>query len=83
VFWVISVYFNIRNNLPKSGTFLLGHPVYIYICCALVVLKNKIHLITFCFELPCAFHTHYEMWIVILKKRDYFEDIAIKGRMEM
>jgi hypothetical protein len=31
VFWVISVYFNIRNTLPKCGTFLLGHPV----------LKNK------------------------------------------
>jgi len=31
VFWIISVYFNIRNTLPKSGTFLLGHPVYIYI----------------------------------------------------
>jgi len=30
VFWVISVYFNIGNTLPKSGTFLLGHPVYIY-----------------------------------------------------
>jgi hypothetical protein len=30
VFWVISVYFNIRNTLPKSGTFLLGHPVYSY-----------------------------------------------------
>jgi hypothetical protein len=28
-FWVISVYFNIRNTLPKYGTFLLGHPVYI------------------------------------------------------
>jgi len=28
VFWVISVYFNIRNTLPKSGNFLLGHPVY-------------------------------------------------------
>jgi len=28
VLWVISVYFNIRNTLPKSGTFLLGHPVY-------------------------------------------------------
>ena len=27
MFWVISVYFNIRNTLPKSGTFLL----YIYI----------------------------------------------------
>ena len=26
VFWVISVYFNIRNTLPKSGTFLLGYP---------------------------------------------------------
>ena len=30
MFWVISVYFNIRNTLPKSGTFLLGHPVYIH-----------------------------------------------------
>jgi hypothetical protein len=30
VFWVISAYFNIRNTLPKFGTFLLGHPVYIY-----------------------------------------------------
>jgi hypothetical protein len=29
VFWVISVYFNIRNTLPKSGTFILGHPVYV------------------------------------------------------
>ena len=28
MFWVISVYFNIRNTLSKSGTFLLGHPVY-------------------------------------------------------
>jgi len=23
------------------------------------------------------------MWIVILKNRDYFEDIAIKGRIEL
>jgi hypothetical protein len=30
VFWVISVYFNIRNTLPKSGTFLLGHPVDVF-----------------------------------------------------
>jgi len=35
VFWVISVYFNIRNTLPKSGTFLLGHPVYIMNECIL------------------------------------------------
>jgi hypothetical protein len=29
VFWVISVYFNIRNTLPKFFTFLPGHPVYL------------------------------------------------------
>ena len=28
VFWVISIYFNIRNTLPKYGTFLLVHPVF-------------------------------------------------------
>jgi hypothetical protein len=28
VFWVISVYFNIRNILPKSGRLLLGHLAY-------------------------------------------------------
>ena len=28
MFWVISVYFNIRNTLPKSDTFFLGHLVY-------------------------------------------------------
>ena len=31
MFWVISLNFSIRNNLPKSGSFLVGHPVYIYI----------------------------------------------------
>ena len=37
MFWVISVYFNIRNTLPKSDTFLLGHPVYNwYVLCFLV-----------------------------------------------
>ena len=34
MFWVISVYFNTRNTLPKSGTFLLGHPVYIMTYCS-------------------------------------------------
>ena len=36
MFWVISVYFNIRNTLPKYFTFLLGHPVYEFI----VVIQN-------------------------------------------
>jgi len=31
VFWVTSVHFNIRNTLLKSGTFLLGHPVYMFV----------------------------------------------------
>ena len=31
MFWVRSVYFNLMNILPKSGTFLRGHPIYIYI----------------------------------------------------
>jgi len=31
VFWVISVYFNIRNTLPKFCPFLPGHSVYITI----------------------------------------------------
>ena len=31
MFWIISVYFNIRNTLPKSGTFLLAHPVYAFV----------------------------------------------------
>ena len=29
VFWVISVQFDLRNTLPKSGPFLLLHPVYV------------------------------------------------------
>ena len=37
MFWVISVYFNIRNTLPKSGTFLLGHPVCVCVCVCVYV----------------------------------------------
>ena len=40
VFWVISVYFNIRNTLPKSGTFLLGHPVQSKPKCNIVMLVS-------------------------------------------
>ena len=53
-----------------------------YMCCVLVGLNNKLHLITSCFELHCGFHIHFEMRIVILKKGDYFKDIAIKGRIK-
>jgi hypothetical protein len=60
VFWVISVYFNIRNTLPKSGTFLLGHSVYIhiyiyiYVCVCVflaLTLKHTAVLNSVCFML--------------------------------
>ena len=31
MFLVISVYFTLRNILPKSGTFLPGHPVFMWL----------------------------------------------------
>ena len=37
MFCVISVFFNIRNTLPKFGTFLLGHPVYICLYCEVML----------------------------------------------
>ena len=40
MFWAISVYFNIRNTLLKSGTFLLGYPVYIYIYIYIYIYTN-------------------------------------------
>jgi len=48
-----------------------------------VGLNNNLHLTISCSQLPCGFHTHFEMWIVILKRRDYFEEVAINGRFEM
>jgi hypothetical protein len=42
VFWVISEYFNIRNTLPKSGTFLLGHPVYVIVILHFNILLHNI-----------------------------------------
>jgi hypothetical protein len=42
VFWVIPVYFNIRNTFPKSGTFLLGHSVYIYIYIYITAMRGSV-----------------------------------------
>ena len=41
MFWVISVYFNVRNILPKSGTFSPGHPVYFYFLAELLYMNGK------------------------------------------
>ena len=52
MFWVISAYLNIRNTLPKSGTFLLGHPVYSFIhlvvcltTCPKPLTKRALHIV--------------------------------------
>jgi hypothetical protein len=48
-----------------------------------VGVNNNRYLTIFCVELTYGFHTLFEMWIVILKRRDYFQDIAINGRIDM
>ena len=45
MFWVISVYFNIRNTLPKSRTFLLLNPVYLLKSTLDKLYSNSIKLI--------------------------------------
>jgi hypothetical protein len=43
VFWVISVYFNIRNILPKSDTNFLGHSVYTQMVSPTIVNNESWH----------------------------------------
>jgi hypothetical protein len=45
VFLVISVYFNLRNSLPKSGTFLPGHPVYVSIFIIVTPMEFKVNVL--------------------------------------
>ena len=57
MFWVISVYINIRNTLPKFCPFLLGHPLYIYIyiyVCVYIYIHVRTHT-----------HTHIYIYIYI------------------
>jgi hypothetical protein len=42
----MSVYFNFRNILPKSGTFLPAHSVYIYIDLFIIIKQSIFHTIT-------------------------------------
>ena len=56
MFWFISVYFNLRNILPKSGTFPPGHPVFIQQIYVLNIL-NMLHNLRFFFSSKCLlFH---------------------------
>ena len=63
VFWVISVYFNIRNTFPKSGTFLLGHSVSICLCVCVrvrVCLWVRVFVCVFLFECLDQHIWHFE-----------------------
>jgi hypothetical protein len=41
----------------------------------------KLHLSLSCFVLYCVVHTSFEIWIAILKRRDFLEVIASNGRI--
>jgi hypothetical protein len=46
-------------------------------------LNINLHLTIFSLKLPCGFHKPFEMWVVVLKRRDYLEVMAINGRIVM
>ena len=59
VFWVISVQSDLRNTLPKSRTFLLLHPVCIYVCMYLCI-RECIYLCMYTCMFVCTFVCLYE-----------------------
>jgi hypothetical protein len=73
VFWVISAYFNIRNNLPKYGTFLPGH---------LYTKLNNEHIFNFTtptnWPLRNTFHRSLDTLLVHGKAQDETNDHYIE-----
>ena len=58
--------------------------IYIYIYIKIyVVLNNNLYITISHLKLLCYFHTPFEMWIAILNRRDYLEDIAINGKIKL
>jgi len=49
----------------------------------LVGVNNYLHLSISCLDLPCGFHTPFDIWILILKGRDDFEYTAMNVQIEM
>ena len=49
----------------------------------MVGLNSNLRLTISCLELPYCFRTSFEMWIVILKRRDYFQHIAINESIDI
>ena len=66
MFWVISVYFNVRNILPRSGTFLPGHPVYIRHLCTYVAYPRVQSYLISRLQVPLSaiFHTNLPVSMV-------------------
>ena len=60
MFWVISVYFNIRNTLPKSGTFLLEHLYLVLLMCLSECLfEISFNEVSLCRQNSCTEHTYF------------------------
>jgi len=62
VFWVVSVYLNLRNILPKFGTFLPGHRVYVCVC---------MHAYMYPYMYVCSIRCRYERHNVIYTDWDW------------
>ena len=48
-----------------------------------MVALNILNATISCLELPCGFHTPFDIWIVMLKGRDDFQYIALNVQIEM
>ena len=88
VFWVISVYFNVRNILLKSGTFPLGHPVlYIHIdvrsLCFFPIIYSNFRLLkyTYSYFIPCinvsGFKCVFKLYKIFVVRPLHERDIAV------
>jgi len=70
-----------KEHSPEIRSFPPGAPVYI-IC--MVGLNDNLHLTIACLEWPCDFHTPFELWIVILNRKDYSKkNITLNGKIEI
>jgi hypothetical protein len=65
VFWVISVYFNIRNTLPKFFIFLPGHPVYEDLCAFMIISRSVLLRIRNVSDKPCTENQNTVLRLII------------------
>jgi hypothetical protein len=77
----ILTYGTFSRSLAHSSQVTLF--IHTYVCVCVVGRTNNLYLTISWLKLLCDFHTTFEMWIVILNRRDYLEDITINGKIEL